>query len=335
MGRALGRTITRIGAALMMALVTPALARSQDYGFDWVTISDPGNRDTLPHEVTRYPEMRIGGVGYEYRMMRTEVTVEQHFEFVQAYWPHMDPYERLRSGFRGLWIFSATGDRDDPRYYMSPGAEDRPSQMSFRIAARFANWLHNGKANEPWAFENGAYDTSTFGADDEGRLTDQERHHPDARVWLPTIDEMAKAAYWDPAKDGGEGGYWLYPHSSSDVPISGLPWDGGETSAGLDDSAPYLDVGSYPSVASPWGLLDGSGGEWEIGEDIDYLRLARTRHGSKQFQDFWSWEDRLDTWTSAVDFSVYGVRFAAAVPSPHTAYAACGLLTFHLTRRRR
>jgi hypothetical protein len=245
----------------------------------------------------------------------------------------MDPYERLLSDFRGLWIYSASGDRDDPQFYIDAGAESLPSQMSFRYAARFANWLHNGKVNEPWAFEDGAYDTSTFGEDADGKLTDQERHHPDARVWLPTLDEFAKAMHWDPAKNDGEGGYWLYPHSSDEVAISGLPWEGGETSAGLDNSAPYVDAGAYPWAASPWGLLDGSGGEWELIEDMNSRRSARTRHGSKQYEPFYQYADSLDVWQPASPIGLFGVRFAAAVPAPATAHCVCVLILFQMKMR--
>ena len=334
------RTINNLTARTLGLIaglgLTAGTALAQDYGFDWVTIGDPGNRDTRPHEVTKQPDLEIGGVDYEYRIMQTSATATDHLEFVQAVWPYIPRNERLLSEFTGYWILSATGNKDDPQYYIRNGKDRVPTGMSFRTAAKFANWLHNGKADGAWAIADGAYDTSTFGKDDDGFLTDQERRHPDARVWLPSMDEMAKAMYWDPDKDGGEGGYWLYQHSKNEVPISGLPDEGGETNAGLDlYDVPYMDVGSYPWAASPWGVLDGSGGALDIVEDMDPRRWGRLARGTEQYESF-NWDgDRLDTWRPAADFALYGVRFAAAIPSPPGLFVLGGMFTYVLTRRKR
>lgn len=200
-------------------------AVAQDYGFDWVT---------------KQPDLAIGGAAHEYRIMQTSATATDHLEFVQSVWQHIPRNERLLAGFTGLWLLSATGNKDDPQYYIRNGKDRVATQMNFRTAAMFANWPHNGKADGAWAITDGAYDTSTFGKDADGFLTDQERHHPDARVWLPTMDEMARAMYWDPAKDGREGGYRLYQHSKNEVPISGLP-DEGDLQANND----ILDIEAF------------------------------------------------------------------------------------------
>ncbi len=311
-------------------------ALAQDDGFDWATIGDPGNRDTLPDEVPQWSELEIGGVDYEYRIARTELTVQQHFEFVQAYWEYLPRGERTKRAFTGQWI-GVAGSMDDPQYYIRSGAAKRPADLTWRHAARLANWLHNGKVMEQWAFENGAYDTSTFGYNDDGTFTDQAERNPDAKFWIPSQDELTKALFWDPAKNGDEGGYWMFPHSKDTVPISGAPWDGGETNAGAHpDDFPPLDVGSYPWAASPWGLLDGSGGQSEWTEFVpDENRSIRVRRGTMEYESFPDHFDRLDQWRSGTPYGVsYGIRFAAAIPSPSTIIPVLlGLSMF--TRRRR
>jgi len=327
----MGRTVVSF-AGLVVALAGAAsVALAQDYGFDWATVGDPGNRDTLPEETPFWPDLNAGGVDDEYRLTRSEVTVQQHFEFVQAYWQYLPPDERRISSFLGFWI-RYRGGPDDPQYYIVGGAERRPSEMSWRNSARFVNWLHNGKVLEQWSFEDGAYDTSTFGTNDDGTLTDQVEHHPDARFWIPSMDEYVKGMFWDPAKHGGEGGYWAYPHSKDVPPIPGTPSEGGETNAG-NVNQPYLDVGSYPWAASPWGLLDGSGGVREWIEQLTPDARSRGRHGSAQYDPFYEIWDRIDEWDAGDPDFASGLRIASVVPSPGAVVVLA--VSFGVASRRR
>lgn len=187
------------------ALTLPARAQSPppSYDFDWATVTNAGNRAANPDEAPflfppiHTPELLVGSDPYRYRISRTELTVEQHFEFVQAYAPYWTGGKPSASEFIGFFIgWTGSG------YEIQPGYEKKASNMGWRTAARYCNWLHNGKVNEPWAFEDGAYDTSTFGTNPDGTITDQPRHHPDAKFWIPTHDEWVKAAYYDPHRYG-------------------------------------------------------------------------------------------------------------------------------------
>jgi len=308
-------------------------AGAQTYGFDWAAVGDPGNRDTLPDEVPAWPDLETGGVDYEYRIMRTEVTVEQHFEFVQAYWQYAPPEVRRSSSFKGRWI-GTRGGNDDPQYYLVPGTENLPTEMSWRYGARFVNWLHNGKASEQWAFEDGAYDTSTFGMSEDWTLTDQAERSPGAKFWIPSMDEYVKGMFWDPEKNGTEGGYWAYPHSKDVPPIPGMPWNGGETNAGIDWDEPYLDVGSYPWATSPWGLLDGSGGVREWIETLSPDGGSRLGHGSFQYDGLYDIWDRIDEWDASNPDFPKGLRLASVVPSPGTTVVLVIALSYASRRRR-
>lgn len=40
--------------------------------------------------------------------------------------------------------------------------------MGWEYFARYCNWLHHGMVDEPWAYDDGAYDTTTFYQDPPG-----------------------------------------------------------------------------------------------------------------------------------------------------------------------
>ncbi len=239
---------------------SPVWAQPDENGYEWAVITHPGNRHTIPEETPFRPDVPIGGVDYIFRMATTEVTVGQWFEFVSAYAPFYsldfgiaDPAftgQSINYSFAGLWIY---GDI----------SHQRPSDMSWEYAARYCNWLHNGKINEQWAFESGAYDTATFTFNPDGTPNHQFRRSPGARYWIPSLDEWTKAAHYDPDRYGpGQEGYWLYPNGSNERSRGGglLPKEGGERNAGPFWEGWPIDVASFPHVRSPFGLLDASGG---------------------------------------------------------------------------
>lgn len=280
------------------------------YGFEFALIGDPGNRDTTDDEVPLFPGTRIGGVEYEYRLAITEVTVAQHLEFVEAYYPFNVVNTGSEVGlndFTGRAIRAAFG-----QIHILPDYEPQdPTDMSWEYAARYVNWLHNGKVVESWAFESGVYDTSTFVQDDNGNSQHQIARAPGSRFFLPTLDEWTKAAHWDPSKNGGAGGYWRYPNGSDIEPRIGLPADGGERNAGERPLFP-LGVVSYPHVRSPWGMYDMAGGQSELTESARRVEQAHLRRlcGSDfhdEYGDLYS-QDQIGFATEVPAFSVQGLR---------------------------
>jgi hypothetical protein len=79
-------------------------------------------------------------------------------------------------------------------------------------AARLANWLHNGGADNADT-ETGAYELAGAMLDESKALAPT----PDARVWIPSIDEWYKAAFAK-YKNGRCIGYWKYPTGSGTKP---------------------------------------------------------------------------------------------------------------------
>ena len=334
------------GFALMMALGCPHTAAVDvpDFGFEWATIRSVGNRPTAPNEVVMRAAVldeefvEIGAVDYLYRIAITEVSVTQWLEFVAAYRPF---YAELNgvdfvvdSSFTGPCI-SAFFPTPTVRGICSPL---QPTEVTWEYAARYCNWLHNGKANEAWAFETGAYDTSTFVVNADGQGEHQVARSPGARFWIPSLDEWVKAAYFDPDRYGsGRPGYWAYPDGSNSRPIAGLsPASGGERNAGSSSFFPTA-TGTFTEVRSPWGLLDCAGGVREHLEDVapeseplwgTRLRLNNGTHHSEVDQLNLPNGDRLDFWASqpADRLFIEGLRIASVAPCPADLAAPTGVL---------
>jgi len=337
------RNMNPLLTALILTALTSSAARAGD-GLDWVTVGDPGNPawEDVP---TAFYYGR-GSVDHEYRMMRTELSVTQWFEFVSAYAPFAAP-ENRGTRLTGPNIgFIGDPDKEVPDYFIHEGAEQYPSRISWRMAARYANWLHNDKALTAEAFQSGAYDTSTFTTNDDGTFNDQLTRSPGAQYWIPSMDEWMKAVYYDPALNGGAGGWWEQPNGSNTPLTVGLPDVGGETNAALVDYEALFGgmlpraVGSYPLVQTPWGLLDASGGMAELTEEPSPSMISRRARGSTWFSMFefgYEFEDRIADHglpASPVVPMEGSLRLAAAIPSPPVAFGFVTLLLFNWRKRR-
>ncbi len=287
----------RLLAAAAVAVSSAAvLAQPDPSGIDFVTIGAVNNAAWPGNGTPNDRAIGRGSVGYEYKIGRYEITTPQWVEFMNA------AFDRPRSE----WIShlnppqfwgAASATPNTPgglRWSVPAGNEMRAvGDISWRSAAIYCNWLHNGKSTDSSAFLNGAYDVSTFTY--TGTVfNDQHTRHPDARYWIPSWDEWLKAAHYDPNKNGpGQAGWWQYSTMNDSPPAYGPPGalvglDGhspipdpngrlAEANAGWDAGNfggvnPYtIPLGSYPGVQSPWGLLDIAGINSEWTEDIGFV----------------------------------------------------------------
>jgi len=326
-------------AALALSLVIAAWASRASAqpgpdGIDWVTIGATNNlaynREDRGGNVTGR-----GSVPWLYRMGRTEVTTATWVEFFNAVYARATP---LVVNSVNLIEPLDWGAEIDPTYN-GPGMKWRVSPsvpnaamlpanaISWRVAAVLCNWLHNDKRNEPSAFMNGAYDTMTFGyPPGGGAYTDQAVHNPDAKYWIPTIDEWLKASYFDPNKDGnGQGGWWRSPNGSDNALIYGPPGQG-QANALFDlpnEGQWRIPLGAYPDTRTAFGLLDVSGGttEWTE-EDLYGKHSDRSAQGSAAGSAGGApIADRPDIIFGHGPFAVstdLGFRLASSVPTPAT-----------------
>lgn len=310
-------------------------------GFEWCDITAPGN--------AAYPGNQFGlnagrgSVGYTYRMAKHEVTTGQWLEFYNTFSTQSDELENRLLGGTGLWATFP-----DPTYPITgPGRRmvlnsnipnaDRVSVkgISWRLAALYCNWLHHDKPSDWNTIQSGAYDARTFGQRPDGTITDQLTRSPDARFWIPSLDEWMKAVYFDPKK-GGVGGWWNQPNGSDIGLTPGFPGVG-QTSAGLGPDATWIPVGSYPEVRTPWGLLDASGGVSEWTEEIDSLGFDRLAGGTSTKDGPMRFDEPGFQLPWAVTSSAGpGLRIASSIPNSGVISAVlCGIASQTLSRKRR
>jgi hypothetical protein len=209
--------------------------------------------------------------------------------------------------------------------------------ISWRDAARYCNWLHNGKSSSLASLTTGAYDTTTFGGNRTIGYTDAATRLPGAKYWIPSLDEWMKAAWYDPDRFGnGAGGWWDFTNRSNQNGAPGLPGVG-STSAGLqlpNRGEWTIALGAYSAFTSPWGLLDTSGGaaEWieEWAGKVDRATLGAAAGDILQRESVSTSEGLVFDPEEAT--TIIGLRIAAAIPNGSTLGV---LMMFVFTVRRR
>ena len=189
----------------------------------------------------------------------------------------------------------------------------------------FRNWLCNNKSTSLSAIANGATTPPPSASTPTATGPTSSPTTPNARYWIPTLDEWMKAVHYDPNRSGpGQGGYWMYPNSSDTSPIYGPPGTG-QAIARLHTSPATHSTTSrtsaYPGSLSPWGLLDTAGATSEWMESVrtvnarNYRFLDGSQYGTVS-------GNSLDLVNLVGDDLPYimdpgiGFRIASAVPSP-------------------
>lgn len=341
----------RLAAATAAALLAPALFAQPaaaevftSHGLTFVTVRDAGNRGATVAEAPLWPTWAppLGAVDHDYGIMRTNVTNTEWVEFVRAYGQHWTgiPSDTNLTGLGVRYTGTVGGVR---QYAVASGQERYSADMTWRIAARYCNWLHNGKSSEAWAFENGAYDTSTFGQTTVGgitQFTDQFTHHPDARFWIPTAHEYTKGAHWDPDKFGpGQGGYWLMPDGGDERLIAGPPGVGEAAGDWWPGTLGFIDVELYPDTQSPWGMLDVSSTYAQFTEGWMHpaAGVMRVTRGSAAGSVFYWNTDRIDNFTGgSTTIANNSLRIATVIPGISSLVTlGVGAITLSHRRRRR
>lgn len=197
-----------ITAVIGVLAATPTMALIT---LDTVPVGDIGN----PNDTTG-----LGGVAYAYSIGKYEVTLNQYNAFLNAvgatdtyglYSSYMGSFAQTRgiarSGSAGSYTYSVIGSGNRPVTW-----------VSWFDAARFVNWLENGQptgAQDASTTERGAYTL-------DGALSGVGfARNAGATYGLPSENEWYKAAYYQPAAQGGDSdGYWLYPTRSNLQPNS-------------------------------------------------------------------------------------------------------------------
>lgn len=204
-------------------------------GLPLITKAAPVVIDTVPvHDAGNVADSTgFGKVLYDYRIGRFEITIGQYVEFLNAVaatdthglynigMASNAPVAAVnRSGTAGSYVYAAIGNPDRPI-----------TLVSWFDAARFANWMSNGQPaglQSATTTEDGAY-TLVPPYDHVGfskNALNPNTGRPPV-WWIPSEDEWYKAAYYNPTRNGGAGGYHFYPIQS---PLDNVPYssaDGG------------------------------------------------------------------------------------------------------------
>ncbi len=317
-------------ALSLLCLAAVAEAQPNDYDFDFVTITHPGN-PAYTANPDRLRTHERGSVGYEYRIARTEISTAQYVEFINAI-GFRDPQSFLTMT-PSAWgaARGPDGPNGEFQYRLNPNLADAGNVpvagISFEEAAVYCNWLHNGKRGvDDASLTTGAYDIDIFLGGSVGNVT--LPRNPDAKYWIPTLDEWIKATYWDPNKPDRDG-WWENPHTSDDTPQAGT-----NTNRGLADSIfDVIDfrIGEYPDAQTPWGLLDTSGGVTELLASDDPFspsdEALYAKGSSLAGANPTDHITGLRIVPASTGFSFSGIRIASAIPAPFTvapiAFASC------------
>jgi hypothetical protein len=211
---------------------------TNQFGIDFVTVGNPGNSN----DTTGY-----GGVPYSYRIGKYTISQNQ----IDA---------ATRNGLQNVTAGAWSGDQ--------PAAN-----ISWYEAAAYVNWLNTSQGYRPaynLTYTNGAWSMALWPAspDTNGNVawtlggTNLFRNAL-CHYFLPSENEWYKAAYYDPNKNGGSGGYWLYPTGSDSAPtpvasgsaagtaVYNQPWG--------NDPASVFQAGGI----SPYGTMGQGGNVWQ------------------------------------------------------------------------
>ena len=319
-----------------------------DVLIDFVDVGNAGNAGD-PNAFGR------GAVAYDFRISRFEVTNSQYAAFLNTvaasdpnglFNPSMGTNARggiTRSGTDGAFT-----------YAVRPNMGNKPVNfVSFLDAARMSNWLTNGQGSG--STESGVY---TLNGNTLTAIT-RDLSNPN-QFFLPTRDEFIKAAYHQPATQGGDtDDFWRFATQSNDSPIvatataTGDIGNPGATTVNMNSGADWngqdgnlTTVGSAGS-SSFYGAFDMNGNVREWIQDTAFNQGFRGQMGG----DFTSGWNANPNFVFGLDpaFIAFaapmsegnslGFRFAspaAAVPEPGSfAFLVLAALGGLAARRRR
>jgi formylglycine-generating enzyme required for sulfatase activity len=271
------RAVVAFGLALGMMAAGTTSARAT-ITIATVNVGNPGN----PNDSTGY-----GGVSYIYAIGTYEVNLTQYTAFLNAV-AATDTYSLYntsmatqpsiagisRAGSSGSYTYSVIGSGSRPVTF-----------VSWFDAARFSNWMANGQptgAQGNATTENGAY---TLNGAMSGVGFTKNTTNPNTAAtptwWIPSENEWYKAAYYQPAAQGGDSdGYWYFPTRSNSWPENNIGAGANQAnyyagdyavtqSSSFSGSQDYLtDGGAFSASESFYGTFDQGGNVYEWNEAV-------------------------------------------------------------------
>ena len=254
-----------IGALAGVSVCASVLPVSAQITISTVPVGNAGN---APDPLTGY-----GAVEYEYRIGTTEVTIAQYTAFLNAV-ARSDPGGLYNANMSGSASgITRTGVSPSFTYTVAAGRANNPvNYVTYINAFRFANWLHNGQpigAQGNATTEDGAYTLTPANIN-----TNTITRNASALWGIPTQNEWYKAAYYQPASQGGDtDDYWLYPtQSNTPTPRTAANYATSNSTRPVGSYAPNFfgaydmggNVDEWNMSLSPWSAII-RGGTWVQG----------------------------------------------------------------------
>jgi len=325
------KTKSLLTLAATAALITSAAA---SVTIDYVSVGNAGNAaDTLAGN--------YGAVAYEYKIAKNETTIADYAQFLNAV-AATDTYSLYNSNMgSNANIAGITRTDSSGTYsYSVTGSGARPiTYVSWFDAARYTNWMHNGQGSG--STETGAY--TLVGGQTSGNAPAK---NVGATVWLPSENEWYKAAYYDPTKNSGAGGYWLHANQSDTMTSNSFATPGaanffdgdyvGSGTSSFPSGNVLTDVGAYGTDSqSFYGTNDQAGNvfEWnDLNAELGSSRGLRGGSWNNYSNNLAASYRNVDSPTGENSF--VGFRIAS-VPEPSAYLLTVLSASVLLTRRRR
>lgn len=335
----------KINKSLTLFLTGVAcLAASQIHAvtIDYVPVGNPGNAPDQTYS-SNGGSFAAGAVSYNYAIGTYEVTNAQYTEFLNTVDPTganlLSLYDPAMATDPQAGIAFNSGAANGAKFEIKPGYANKPVVIvGFMDAMRLTNWLGNGQGSGDT--ETGAYTLSL------GVLAPR---NPGATVWIPSENEWYKAAYHQPAAQGGG----TNAVSFSDQPPGATPdntnvgnfyrndglangYNDGYAVTGsttIDGALNYFTgVGAYTQAHSFYGTFDQVGNAYEWNESI-FNGAREVRGDSAFFGEIVARASFRDFSASESGDDNIGFR-VATVPEPSTALLLLGSGALLLRRRR-
>lgn len=310
-----------ITLAATAASLFAASSASAQITMDWSTVGNAGNAAN--------PTTGFGSVGYEYRIGTYEVTNSQYAAFLNSVAASdSNGLYNANMGSNAYGGITRSGSAGSYTYSVRANMGDKPvNYVSWFDAARMSNWMTNGQGLNGGSgdTESGVY--TLTGATSISAIT-RDLSNPN-QVFIPNEDEWYKAAYHQPATQGGDADdYWLYATQSNSVPTVASATSTGDVANpganvvnygfGADWNGQNGNVTTVGSAGSTsfYGAFDMNGNVWEWNET--QIRSARVIRGDSFVGSESGLRSSLGGAGSypVFEFDNVGFRLASPVPGP-------------------
>lgn len=246
---------------------------SNQFSMDFALVGSPGNPadDTSDSSPNQIP-VPIGGVNYVFKMGKHEASRDMVIK-------------GSAQGGLGITLFDMTS-------FGGNGTNRPATGVTWLEAARFVNWL-NASQGYPHAYKFSAqpgepgYSTISenllWNSTDPGFDSSNRFRNALARFALPSADEWHKAAYYDPAGNGGSGAYFNFPNGANSAPTAISSGIGQGTAVyGQSNSQGPANINDAGGL-STFGVMGLGGNVYEIDEtENDFSNdLSSSRRGAR------------------------------------------------------